>query len=56
MGLNLIQKYYESGVIGVQYNPSDTTKFVASINAIGIKTYSINNDLILGQNTLKIDL
>jgi hypothetical protein len=39
----------------VQYNPSDTTKFVATIVSTGIKTYQITNDVITGQNLLSIN-
>ncbi len=40
----------------MQYNPSNTTKFVATITGIGIKTYQITNDVITGQNLLSINL
>ncbi len=40
----------------MQYNPSDTTKFVATIPGTGIKTYQITNDVITGQNLLSIGL
>ncbi len=38
----------------MQYNPSDTTKFVATIAGSGIGTYQITNDVITGQNLLSI--
>ncbi len=40
----------------MQYNPSDTTKFVATIPGTGIKTYKITNDVINEQNLLSINL
>jgi hypothetical protein len=40
----------------VQCNPSDTTKFVATIYNTGIKTYQITNDVIAEQNLLSINL
>ncbi len=39
----------------MQYNPSDTTKFVSTIHSIGIKTYTIANDAISPQNLLSIN-
>ncbi len=40
----------------MQYNPSDTTKFVATITGTGIKTYQITNDVMTDQNLLSISL
>ncbi len=40
----------------MQYNPSDTATFVATMVNTGIKNYQITNDVITGQNLLSISL
>ncbi len=55
--VNLLLQFTDSSLsfMGLQYNPTDSTKFVAALNNTGLRTYTIvSNTVITTSSTLTL--